>query len=70
MNGQKIVGNFLVGFAVPFIAASWVGGADALIIASINAVIFGALAVGKELQEDALPEYPVAAPLLSKAVLL
>ena len=67
MNYAKVSGNFLIAFATAFIAASWVGGIDAFAIASINALILGALSVGKELQEEA--DVPLI-PLIDKAVLL
>jgi len=67
LNYSKVLGNFLIAFATAFIAASWIGGIDALAIASINALILGALSVGKELQEEA--DTPII-PLLDKAVLL
>lgn len=51
MNYEKIAGNFLVSFGTAFLAASWVGGFDALMIAMVNSVVIGALAVGKELQD-------------------
>lgn len=70
MNWAKIWGNFLVAFATSFAAASWVGGINAFSVAAINAIIFGALAVGKELQAECGEDGNKLTKVLSKAVLL
>jgi len=70
MNIDKILGNFLVAFATAFAAAAWVGGIDALAVASINAAIFGGLAVGKELQDESCKKRPRVEKVLNAAVML
>jgi len=69
LNWEKVVGNFLVAFATAFAAAAWVGGLNAFAVALINAIIFGALAVGKELQDESAKKRPNLTTLLHKAVL-
>jgi hypothetical protein len=70
LNWDKICGNFLVAFCTAFAAAAWVGGVDALAVAVMNAGIFGALAVGKQLQEESPKKRPTLTKILDKAVLL
>lgn len=71
VNVQKIIGNFLVAFATSFMAVQWVGGMDALTIALINALIYGALSVGKEMQgiKYSKKKKPLPIHLLDKATI-
>jgi hypothetical protein len=68
MNWEKITGNFLVAFATAFGAAAVVGGMDAYAVALLNAAIFGALAVGKELLSD--ENVPKTRRVLSATVMM
>lgn len=70
MNSDKILGNFVSGFCTGFLAASWAGGYNALMVALANAVMFGGLAAAKELNDDSCKKRPVLTKILTRAVLL